>query len=277
MAVLFPLDVNGLRQPGFSFGSAMNEVNQRLQREAQRIASRHPMPEFYTRFKAPVALARKLFYGEPTVVRMREIVRSILQEDLGHGLFHSTHVSLDCAVLIWVEMQALRFSDTDLERLMVLGLLAGLLHDICRSEENHAEAGAREALRLLRDFPVTEVEADCLCAAIRNHEAFTVPRPCRLPWIQLVSDCLYDSDKFRWGADTFTHTLWCMADCRGLSPRQILEKFPWGMSGILRIVETFRTPTGREFGPEIIMTGVEIGKEIYRYLLNWCREETNAQ
>ncbi|NLI33894.1 MAG: hypothetical protein GX422_14115 [Deltaproteobacteria bacterium] len=255
----------------------MNEVTQKLQREAERIASRHPIPEFYTRFKAPIALARRLFYKDPTVVMMRDIVQSVLQEDLGHGIFHSTHVSIDCAVLIWVEMQTLQFYDAEVERLMVLGLLAGLLHDIRREEDNHAEAGAKEALRLLRDFPVSGTEADCVYSAIRNHEAFTTPFPCRLPWIQLISDCLYDSDKFRWGVDTFTHTLWHMANHRGLTPREIVERFPWGMSGIMQIIETFRTPTGREFGPEILMTGVEIGKEIYRYLLNWCREESNEK
>ena len=44
------------------------------------------------------------------------------------------------------------------------------------------------------------------------------------------------------------------------------------MSGTVRIIETFRTPTGRQYGPEIIETGMEIGKEIYRYLLQHYRE-----
>jgi hypothetical protein len=57
-----------------------------------------------------------------------------------------------------------------------------------------------------------------------------------------------------------------------MSPHDLIEKFPWGMSGTVRIIETFRTPTGRQFGPEIIETGMEIGKEIYRYLLEHYRE-----
>jgi len=54
---------------------------------------------------------------------------------------------------------------------------------------------------------------------------------------------------------------------QGLTPQQLIERFPWGMTGMLRIADTFRTATGRQFGPEIIETGIEIGKEIYRYLV----------
>ena len=47
------------------------------------------------------------------------------------------------------------------------------------------------------------------------------------------------------------------------------------MTGILRISETFRTPTGRQFGPDIIETGVAIGKEIYHYLLQHFRQNAH--
>lgn len=211
------------------------------------------------------------------VALMREIVEPILQEDLGHGVFHTTHVCLDCATLVWVEMRANRLRGAEVERLMVLGLLAGLLHDICRNEDNHAEAGAEAAERMLPVLALSKRETECICAAIRNHEAFATPAPCRLPWAQLISDCLYDSDKFRWGSDTFTHTLWHMANHQGLTLHDLVDRFPWGMSGVVQIVETFRTATGREFGPEIIQTGLEIGREIYRYLLRLLREEPHDE
>lgn len=255
----------------------MNEVTKRLQREAQRIAAKHPAPEFYTRFKAPLALARKLYYGSPMVNLMRAIVEPILQEDLGHGIFHTTHVCLDCATLVWVEAQFNRPRHPEVERLMVLGLLAGLLHDIRRNEKNHAEAGAEAAEEMLTGLALSKREMECICLAIRNHEAFTTPVPSRLPWVQLISDCLYDADKFRWGADTFTHTLWHMANRQGLSLQHLVDRFPWGMSGVTQILDTFRTSTGREFGPEIVQTGLEIGKEIYRYLLQRLREEPHEE
>ena len=244
----------------------MDELTHRLQREAERIASKHRLPEFYVRFNAPMALARKLYFSHPMVVLMRETVRPLLNEDLGHGLFHSSRVSLDSATLICVEMQSNPSEKEHTHRLMLLGLLAGLLHDICRGEEQHAQVGAARAVEVLEGFPLSEEEVQCICSAIANHEAFVAPAPCRRPLAQLVSDCLYDADKFRWGRDTFTHTLWYMVNHQGLTPQQLIEKFPWGVSGILRIRDTFRTPTGRHYGPEIIEAGVEIGKEIYRYL-----------
>jgi hypothetical protein len=250
----------------------MDEQTRRLQMEAERIASRHPLPEFYTRFKAPIAFARKLFYSHPQVRRMRERVQPVLSEEMGHGLYHSTRVSLDSAALICLELDPVANKSVAVERIMVLGILAGLLNDVRRSEDRHAEAGAEEARKMLLDFSLSRNEIECICDAIRNHEAFMAPVPCQRQWFQLVSDCLYDADKFRWGADTFTHTLWHMAGSQGLSPRDLIERFPWGMSGTYRIVETFRTPTGRQYGPEIVETGVSIGKEIYRYLLQHFKE-----
>ena len=43
-------------------------------------------------------------------------------------------------------------------------------------------------------------------------------------------------------------------------------RFPWGVDGILRIKDTFRTNIGVQYGPEIIDLGVRIGKEIYQHL-----------
>jgi hypothetical protein len=245
----------------------MNEVTCRLQREAERIASRHRVPEFYRRFKAPIALARRLYFTHSEVVTLRDHVAPLLQESLGHGLFHSSRVGIDAAAIICVEMEAAHIERPRIERLMVLGLMAGLLHDIRRGEENHAEAGAIEAKHVLQRFSLTDDEIRCVSRAIRNHEAFRVPKSSRKPAYQLLSDSLYDGDKFRWGRDTFTHTLWCMMSHQGLTPRELIERFPWGMTGIVRILDTFRSTTGKHFGPEIIENGVAIGREIYRYLL----------
>lgn len=254
----------------------MNEFARRLQQEAERIASKHPLPEFYTRFKAPIASAKRLFFNNPDILRLREIVEPEYHEELGHGIFHSTRVSIDCAALLCIEMQTVRMKPLEVERFMILGIFSGLLHDICRNRENHAEYGAEEAEKVLtRDFNLSDSEIACISNAIRNHEAFCPSGASEHQWVQLVSDSLYDADKFRWGPDTFTHTLWYMADHQGLSPRDLIEKFPWGMSGTYRIIGTFRTAIGKQYGPEIIETGVAIGKEIYRYLLQCYPENTN--
>ncbi len=250
----------------------MHETTLNLQREAERIASKHRIPEFYIRFKAPMALARKLYFSSPMIAVLRKLVEPALQEELGHGIFHCSRVGLDSATLIFIELESDPANRCYMERNMLLGLVAGLLHDICRGEENHAEAGSVEAARILKDFPLTDHEVQCVCEAIRNHEAFGAPVSSDRPWFRLISDSLYDADKFRWGPDTFTHTLWRMASHQGLTPSELIKKFPWGMSGVLRILDTFRTPTGRQYGPDIIETGVDIGKEIYRYLVKHYEE-----
>ncbi|GLI36288.1 hypothetical protein [Desulforhabdus amnigena] len=254
----------------------MDEVNQRLQLEAQRIASRHPIPEFYVRFRTPLAIARKLYFSDPMVRLLREVLEPVFTDDFGHGLFHSSRVGIDSAALLFIELETTPMEQSRVTRLMVLGLLAGLLHDIRRNEENHAEAGAEEAERVLRDMPLDEDEVRCICLAIKNHEAFTETVQSRRPWFQLVSDCLYDADKFRWGPDTFTHTLWHMAHYNHLTPQELIGKFPWGIEGLFRIQKTFRTSIGRDFGPQIIDTGLEIGKEIYRYLLKHFGEDASG-
>ena len=145
-----------------------------------------------------------------------------------------------------------------------------MFHDICRVEENHAELGARKAAEILRNYPLSPDEIGMVCKAIRNHEAFVKPLPCSDPISQIISDCLYDADKFRWGIDIFTSTLWHMASYKKLTERDLLERFPWGLDGIRKIQNTFRTQTGKLFGPEIIEQGLMLGKEIYRFLLESC-------
>ena len=34
-----------------------------------------------------------------------------------------------------------------------------------------------------------------------------------------------------------------------------------------RVRDTFRSDTGRQYGPDFIEIGIDIGREIYRYLL----------
>ncbi len=254
----------------------MRESIRRLQREAERIASKHPLPEFYTRFRAETAAARKLFFNDPQISRLRKILEPRYVEELGHGTFHCTRVSIDTATLLLIETVPQRPEASAVERLMTVGIFAGLLHDICRGSKDHAACGAREAAKFLTEFDLNDDEVFSIVNAIRNHEAFVsaAPRLDSRQWVQLTSDCLYDADKFRWGADTFTHTLWYMADYQDLGPRELIDRFPWGMSGTYSIIETFRTATGRQYGPEIIENGAEIGKEIYQYLLQHFREES---
>ena len=143
---------------------------------------------------------------------------------------------------------------------------AGLLHDIRRAEKNHAERGADEAARLLTEFPIPAGECANIAGAIRNHEAFRPFRTGAGPSERLLSDALYDADKFRWGPDNFTETLWAMIIPRRIPLRALMPRFLSGLEGIRKIRGTFRTATGREYGPDFIDRGLTIGQRLYEEL-----------
>ena len=86
------------------------------------------------------------------------------------------------------------------------------------------------------------------------------------PAERLLSDALYDADKFRWGPDNFTETLWAMIIPRGIPLRTLLPRFLPGIEGIRKIRESFRTATGREYGPDFIDRGLTIGRRLYEEL-----------
>jgi hypothetical protein len=141
-----------------------------------------------------------------------------------------------------------------------------LLHDIRRKRPNHAEESARHARRLMSGRAISPGEIADICLAIRNHEAFKTALSVNTHEGALVSDCLYDADKFRWGPDNFTDTLWAMTVFNRLSLQEFLRHFPHGMESLARIKTTFRTPTGKKYGPQFIDIGIAAGEAIYHLL-----------
>ena len=83
----------------------------------------------------------------------------------------------------------------------------------------------------------------------------------------LLSDSLYDADKFRWGPDNFTDTLWRMVTFSHMPMSDFITHYPKGLEGLSRIRDTFRTPTGKIYGPEFIDLGLAIGKKLYEVIL----------
>ncbi len=244
----------------------MKEIYRRLMNESRRIASRCELPEFYRRFKPLLAISREIFFNNPLLIHCRELVVPQYTDDFGHGLQHAKKVSIDAGTIVLLEGEKYVTVQAELERMVVLVQLAGLLHDIKRTEEKHASAGAQAARELLRNFPLAPVEIDCIAEAIANHEAFSEPQTCQTLTGQLVADALYDADKFRWGPDNFTHTVWYMMSYQQTDIAELFGSFPRGVDGILRIKDTFRTNIGGQYGPEFIDLGVRIGKEIYQHL-----------
>ena len=83
---------------------------------------------------------------------------------------------------------------------------------------------------------------------------------------QLISNALYDADKFRWGPDNFTMTLWDMLEYANIDMGLFISTYHKGIKGVEEIRETFRSDTGKKYGPEFIEIGLMIGDELYRVL-----------
>ena len=230
---------------------------------SRKIAAEVGTPRFYLEREREVALSRKLFASEPLVGEGIRIVKE-RGDCPGHGLTHVRKVAIDTGALILIE-EGGGLPGARVLRLVLLAHMAGLLHDIRRAEKDHAERGADEAVRLLTSFPIRDDECEGIARAIRNHEAFR-PSTDVDPAERLLSDALYDADKFRWGPDNFTETLWAMIIPRGISLRTLMPRFLPGFEGIRKVRESFRTQTGREYGPDFIDRGLMIGRRLYEEL-----------
>ena len=238
-----------------------------LKERAKDIAGRLGPPSFYRRHKKAVERSLRSF-SESTVLRQ---CRSYLDESQmhpAHGIDHGERVAIEAGAILLTERASLDVCAAETEDLMLCAQIAGLLHDIKRNESDHTTKGRAEAERILEDFAIKESHKRYITAAIRNHEAFKEILSSENEEAKLISDCLYDADKFRWGPDNFTITLWLIVEASETPIEVLYRDFLVKMAGVGRIKETFRTDTGKECGPEFIDLGVEIGKEIYREMAN---------
>lgn len=246
----------------------METIYKRIRSRARHIVSSFPTPDFYKQEKDAIALSLKLMAKSEHISDLKAIVTEHLEDDFGHGLQHAVKVSLEAGALVLIEGQGVSFSSQTLTRQVLLVQCAGLLHDIRRKKKDHAVKGAEFTDKLLRDFPLSPKEVADICLAIQNHEAFKNKIEIASPEGKLISDCLYDADKFRWGPDNFTDTLWEMVSFLNPPLDTFIAHYPKGMQGLEKIKQTFRTQTGQKYGPQFIDIGLAIGKELYRVIQN---------
>ncbi|MFB3924767.1 MAG: hypothetical protein ACE14T_01830 [Syntrophales bacterium] len=224
-----------------------------LKKICRQIAAAAGEPRFYTEKKLEMQASLRSFEVDP-------MVRSCLGIAMDHGIYlghggsHIRKVAIDAGAIILIE--------GDLGGLLRLSHIAGVLHDICRSKPDHARAGAQEACRILKSFDLLDEERRMIVCAIRNHEAFKTAEPLGDPASQLLSDALYDADKFRWGPDNFTEMLWDIIDSRKIAFDILFSRFPAGLEATERLRGSFRTRTGKEYGPDFIDRGLEIGRKL---------------
>ena len=250
----------------------MISIYEKIRNHARFLASRYPVAAFYQDYPEQVAFSLRMFDTDAVVGDLRDFVAGHMEDDFGHGLHHAVKVALDAGTLAAVEGRCLNSSKDDVASEDQMGhrvrmaQCAGLLHDIRRKRKNHAQEGAAFASNMLGQYAFSSNDIMDICLAIENHEAFRQTKPGRTPMGELLSECLYDADKFRWGVENFTHTVWAMVSYADIPIRKFVDIYPSGILFLEKIKTTFRTPTGRIYGPQFINQGLSLGENLYGYI-----------
>ncbi len=248
------------------FPENIESTYNRVQRGARLIVSGFPEPSFYRIYEKEMRFSKLSFETNPIVLKIRELVEDEIKGAMGHGRKHAAKVTVDAGALMLIEGVRAGYDDVYLNRRLLLVQCAGMLHDARRREDDHAIKGAEHAREFLKQFAFLPREVEDVACAIRNHEAFKNTADIDTPEGALLSDCLYDADKFRWGPDNFSDTVWDMVRHYRTPLSEFAKLFPRGMQMIENIKATFRTVTGKIYGPEIIDQGLDIGKEVFRMI-----------
>jgi hypothetical protein len=244
----------------------MAAIYTQLRDRAREIVARSPVPDFYKDFSRANKQSRHLVETDPIIAELRLFVAGKIQDDFGHGLKHAIKVAIDAGTLMLIEGTRAGYSANYKARSVLLVQCAGILHDIKRKHGNHARKGADFARKVLKAYPFLPKEIEDISQAIRNHEAFKNTVMIHTSEGVLLSACLYDADKFRWGPDNFYYTLWDMVSYYKMPFSKFIEQYPKGMEGLEQIKSTFRTQTGKKYGPQFIDIGIAIGQELHKVI-----------
>ena len=60
--------------------------------------------------------------------------------------------------------------------------------------------------------------------------------------------------------------IWDILATRQVPLAKLMERFLSGLKGIEKIRDTFRTATGKTYGPDFIDRGIQIGIKLYKQL-----------
>jgi hypothetical protein len=233
----------------------------KIRDEARKIATTLPVPSFYEDYKTAVTYSNIFFEENPDVKSLKDFVYRKLENNFGHGFMHAKKVAVDAGAILIAEKGVENIDDD-----LLIMQCSGLFHDIIRKTENHALESSVYSERKLRDFPLKKSDIDTICKAIRNHEAFKKNDDVFTENELLISNCLYDADKFRWGPDNFTHTVWDMVSYADVPLKLFMKNYPRGIDSLLKIKTSFRSDTGKKFGPEFIDLGLKISDQLLDYI-----------
>lgn len=232
-----------------------------IRKKAAELREKQCTPLFYKEKKAELNRSEEIAEASEIVQFVKDL---IIQRGgvLGHGHGHAEKVAIEAGALVYCERGINEQSDPLTRNILV----AGYLHDICRNEKEHPQKGAHEAELVLKER-LSEKEVAMVAFAIKSHEAFKKHEVLDDDDSMLLANALYDADKFRWGPDNFTYTIWDMAESMKLPLEYLVQNFERGVGVINDAKDTFRTNTGRKYGPEFIDIGLKIGEELFQYLL----------
>lgn len=244
----------------------MQPIYHQIRQRARQIILRHSTPDFYHDHASDDEASKHYFDSSRIIKKLLSFLAATLENDFGHGLMHAVKVSHDAGTLMVIEARQSGYDKEPLSRLVCLSQTAGLLHDVKRKKKDHSSRAAVHAKKMLKTYPFSAEEIEYISMAIQNHEAFKEPVDANSVEGQLISNCLYDADKFRWGPDNFHDTLWDMVSYFNPPLPEFMKGYPQGMEKIKSIKSTFRTSTGQKYGPQFIDMGLAIGEELYNVI-----------
>lgn len=230
-------------------------------KEAARACRRLGMrPAFYQDSVEQFEFCKDMFFEHPLMVRLQTDVLAFVYDDPGYGVEHAKKVGVEAAVILL--MDGVGREPSELRRGALLAEMAGMLHDICRLENDHDQRAADLARTILADYPITEEDLAIVARAVSEHH-----RPSGIPyadWLEeAVSKAVHDADLFRLGLDFFASILWENIDYMDASEEEILEAFAQKAKAAAAAEPRFLTETGRRYGPELLALGRDLGRETY--------------
>jgi len=245
----------------------MKNIYLRIRNRARQVALSLPVQNFYQDYEHANELSRRFFETDPITNAIRDFISENIGNNFGHGMKHAVKVTLDAGSLMYIEGESAGYPKNYIDSRVRLAQCSGLLHDMKRGQKNHAVKGAEFAKEILKKYNGLEPEdIKDISNAIYNHEAFKNNLKTGTPEGDLVSGCLYDADKFRWGPDNFTDTIWNMLECTKTPLSKFISLYPDGIKALEKIKASFRTRTGKKYGPSFIDTGIAIGDRLYKII-----------
>jgi len=245
----------------------MKSLLKQFKETAQKLAAAHGQTAFQRDLSAELDHARRSFFDDPLLLRMRDDTLTFLYDDFGFGIEHSKNVAVDAAAIILADTAPL--PQGSMRRLAQLALLAGLLHDADRLEPDGAAKAAGLSRSILASYPLEDEDRELIAKAIAAHEDVVWTPPAD-PLEALLSGALYDADKFRYGADVYVTAMWEYCDYEEMHPSEALRCLGMAEERIPAFRGTFRTASGRLYGDRILASGLDalplIVKELSDFL-----------